>query len=79
MGPLAAATRSCQGLGGRWCVEFPNPQKTTDPTAIHRQGEGGFQPQAERRKTVQGEFVCERIVGMAPMTDLLKTPPFTGA
>jgi hypothetical protein len=79
MGPLAASTRLGQGLGSSWSVELSYPQKTTDSTAIHRQGEGGFQPQAERRQTVQGEFVGEGIARMAPMTDLLKTPTLARA
>lgn len=79
IGPFAASTRRGQGLGRGWPVELPNPQKTTDPTVIHHQGEGGFQPQAERRQAVQGELVGEGIEGMAPMTDLLKAPSLTGA
>ena len=79
IGSLAASTRRCQGLGGRWSVELANPQITTDPTAIHHKGEWGFEPQAECRQTVQGELVCKGIAGMAQMTDLFKSPPFTGA
>lgn len=79
IGPFAASTRRGQGLGRGGPVQLPNPQKTTDATVIHHQGEGGFQPQAERRQTVQGELVGEGIEGMAPMADLLKTPTVTGA
>ena len=79
IGPFAASTRWGQGLGRGGAVELPNPQKTTDATIIHHQGEGGFQPQAERRQPVQGELVGEGIEGMAPMTDLLKAPTVAGA